>query len=224
MWHSSHGIRMGTKTPNKELPSATVLGFTAAEFHAGLSGDLFPLQLSRKNQHFQEQPRSAASGALQTLGGRSEEINATAPKWSDSHKLQLKKGCLDLSTQGILFRVSFLLLFWSFYELISSCLLSEIRFSSWGMWCKWKSRLTVPFLSSRNRRKYLMSVQGRGELLQLCTSQGNPGLRPRCLLLPTKALQGGMVQLRPQWEEAHDSKAVGKALFPIPLNKVFIFR
>lgn len=38
MWHSSHTIRMGTKTSNEELPSAPVLGFTEAEFHAALSG------------------------------------------------------------------------------------------------------------------------------------------------------------------------------------------
>lgn len=68
MWHSSHSISMGTKTPNQELPSATEFGFTVAGFRAGLSGDLFPLQLLRKDQHFQEQPRSAASGALQALG------------------------------------------------------------------------------------------------------------------------------------------------------------
>lgn len=180
-----------------------------------VAGDLFTLQLSRKDQHFQEQPRSAASGAapLQTWGGRGEEISVTPPKWSASPKLQLKKGCLDLSTQGILFRVSFLLLFWSFYELAWSCLLSEIRFSSWGLWLKWKSRLTVPFPSSRNWRKYLVSMQGRGELFQPCTSQGEPGLSPCCLLLPTKALQGEVVKLRPQWEGTHGSKAVGKALF-----------
>lgn len=199
-------------------------GFTVAEFHAGLLGHwwFIPPPAFKKGSAFSknspevqpvEQPLS------RPCGGKSEEISATAPKWSDSHKLQLKKRCLDLSAQQVLFRVSFLL-FWSFYELTWSFFLSE----SWGMQLKGKSRLTVPFPSSRNRRKYLVSLQERGELFQPCTSQGEPRLSPYCLLLPTKALQGGVVQLRPQWEGTNDSKAQGKALFSIPLNKVFLFK
>lgn len=69
-----------------------------------------------------------------------------------------------------------------------------------------------------------MSLQGRGELFQLCISQSEPGPSPCCLLLTTKVLQDGMMQLKPQWEGAHDSKAVRKALFSIALNKAFLFK
>lgn len=79
-----------------------------------VAGDLFPLQLSRKEHRFQEQPLSRPGERWQEFR-RSEEISATTLKWSDSHKLQLKKGCLDLSTQGVLFGFFFLLLFWTFF-------------------------------------------------------------------------------------------------------------
>lgn len=73
------------------------------------AGDAFPFQLSRK-----EQLLSRPEVRWQEFR-RSEEISAAALKWSDSHKLQLKKGCLDLSTQGVCFFVFFLVVILGFF-------------------------------------------------------------------------------------------------------------
>lgn len=146
---------MKTTNGGEELHLATAFGFTVSEFHAGLSGCRWfipPSSLQERNSisksspevQWAEQPLSRPGERWQEFR-RSEEIGATTLKWSDSHKLQLKKGCLDLSTQGGLFVVFFFLLFWTFYELARNCPLSETKLGSQGTWWKLEVKANSAF-------------------------------------------------------------------------------
>lgn len=74
--HKNHEQR------KKELHLATAFGFTTSKFHVGLSGCQWFIPFPAfKEQHFQEQPRSTASGAtpLQAWG----EMAGVQEEWGN---------------------------------------------------------------------------------------------------------------------------------------------